>query len=142
MHDTNTNTPNPGALANPLQRRANASTDRLAQVLFRTVTLEEWHREGVELFGEDQTKWRFVCPACGHVQSPEDFEPYKVRGANVHSAYMNCIGRYLPGRSEAFEEGPGPCNYTGGGLFDLRPVIVDIGTARPGRAFEFYREEA
>ncbi len=89
------------------------------------MTLEEWMAEGKRRFGEDMSKWRFVCPACGHVQSPDDFRPHASEGATPDSARQECIGRYLP-RGEAhtiFEKGE-PCNYAAYGLFRLAPLVV------------------
>lgn len=70
-------------------------------------------------------KWRFVCPACGHVQAVEDFRPYKAQGVTADTARFNCIGRYAGAKRRAFGgAGPGPCDYTSGGLLDIRPVVV------------------
>ncbi len=88
-------------------------------------SLEEWLAEGARRFGPDQLKWKFQCPACGHIQAVEDFRPYKDRGVTAETARFNCIGRYMPKPREAFStEGNGPCDYTSGGLFDLRPDII------------------
>src|SRR5215831_13752339 len=46
----------------------------------RELSLEDWEREGNERFGPDKLQWRFQCPNCGHVQTPEDFRQYKDRG--------------------------------------------------------------
>lgn len=89
-------------------------------------TFDEWRTEGVKRFGPEEMAWRFVCPACGHVQTAGDFRPYKAQGATGETVRFNCIGRYLGHRREAFGSGPGPCNYTSGGLFDLRPWVVAV----------------
>lgn len=34
---------------------------------------EDWTADGVRLFGGNMMQWRFVCPACGHVASVEDW---------------------------------------------------------------------
>jgi hypothetical protein len=51
------------------------------------------------------------------------FRDLGVKDPNL--AYFNCIGRY-DGRHGGVQMGtrPGPCNYTGGGLFNLNPVAV------------------
>jgi len=100
-------------------------------------TMDEWLAEGTRRFGPNQLKWRFVCPACGRVQAVEDFRPYKPQGATAESARFNCIGRYAGAQRRAFGgEGPGPCDYTSGGLFDIRPVTVTIdGEAHKSFAF-------
>ena len=46
-------------------------------------TFEEWNAEGARRFGADQMKWRFVCPACGHVAAVQD---WKDAGAPVEAA--------------------------------------------------------
>lgn len=90
--------------------------------LYPIMTREKWHKRGVELFGQDEMKWRFVCPSCGHVASIQD---YKDAGAPQGAVAFSCIGRYLPNARNAFGTGPGPCNYTGGGLIRLNPLCVD-----------------
>ena len=101
----------------------------------------EWIAEGTRLFGQSMLKWRFVCPACGHNQAVEDFRPFKEKGADADSARFNCIGRYSGANPNAGMSGtgkaPGPCNYTSGGLFDLRPVIVVMDDGTEIKAFAF-----
>lgn len=36
-------------------------------------TLEEWRNEATERFGEKTSDWKFICPRCNNVQSPQDF---------------------------------------------------------------------
>lgn len=89
------------------------------------MTHKEWVAEGRRRFGSDSMKWQFVCPACGHVQSVQD---YKDAGAPEGAVGFSCVGRYLNGTPrDAFEAGAGPCNYAGGGLFGLNPLNVDGG---------------
>ena len=90
------------------------------------MTIDQWHAEGRRRFGDEMRKWRFVCPACGHVQAVEDFAAFKhLPGVFPESARFNCIGRYSGSKRRAFGgDGPGPCDYTSGGLFDIRPVTV------------------
>ncbi len=91
------------------------------------MTKEEWIAEGKRLFGDDMLKWRFVCPSCGHIQTPEDFRRYKEKGATPDTAYFNCIGRYDGHENVDMCSGKSPCNYSGGGLFGLNPVKVTNG---------------
>lgn len=63
------------------------------------MTHEEWVAKGKALFGDDMLKWKFVCPGCGHVQTPEDFRAFKDKGATPDSARNECIGRYTTGGS-------------------------------------------
>lgn len=85
----------------------------------------EWEVEAKERFGDNIMNWKFRCPACGHIASVRD---YKNAGAPANAVAYSCIGRYLDESHkvrEAFGEGPGPCNYAGGGLFGLNPTEVD-----------------
>lgn len=89
----------------------------------RTLTKAEWEAEGEHRFGPDRMKWRFVCPVCKHVQTPED---YKAAGAPETAIAFSCVGRWVEGAHKAFERTQnGPCNYAGGGLFRLNPVQID-----------------
>jgi len=101
-------------------------------------TLAEWHAEAERRFGASYQDWKFVCPACGHVQKVIDFRPYKDAGANPNSAYQECIGRYegVP-RSATKESGKGPCDYAGYGLIDLCPVTVVMEDGREIKVFDF-----
>lgn len=86
------------------------------------MTHTEWLSEGERRFGPDQMKWRFVCPACKHVASVQD---YKDAGASMTAVAFSCVGRWMDRPRDAFGDGPGPCNYAGGGLFGLNPLDVD-----------------
>lgn len=100
------------------------------------LTLAAWIDTGTYLFGSNMLDWRFMCPSCGHVQTPRQFQAL---GADVDLAYFNCIGRH-DGVHNAVDIGtkPGPCNYTGGGLFKLSPVMVlDPITEKTQRVFAF-----
>lgn len=94
------------------------------------MTLGEWHADGVRRFGPDEMAWRFVCPACGHVATTAD---WKAAGAPETTVAFSCVGRWAGEKREAFGDGPGPCNYAGGGLIGLNPVAVD----GHGRVFAF-----
>lgn len=95
-----------------------------------TMSHEEWIAEGTRRFGPDMMKWKFVCPACGYVQSVQD---YKDAGAPTNAVAFSCVGRWAPGvgtARQAFSAGmpsvkAGPCDYAGGGLLRLNPLTVD-----------------
>lgn len=95
-----------------------------------------WQNEAVRRFGESPRGWRFKCPCCGHVQSMQDFENLN---ADPNLAYFDCIGRHDGKHFQvAMGTKPGPCNYTGGGLFCLSPVIVKHpATGETIRVFDF-----
>ncbi len=108
-----------------------------------TMTLNDWRRRGALLYGGDQSKWRFRCPVCGHVATPADWE--KV-GAPASAVAFACIGGWMRQRRKAFGSAgePGPCDYSGGGLFAMNPIEV-IGVDAQGRPrtvqmFEFADE--
>ena len=83
----------------------------------------EYLAEAARRFGTDQAAWRFVCPACGHVQSVAD---YQAAGAPEGAIGFSCIGRYLGGAYDWFQ-GTTPCNYTSGGLLRVGGVrLTDL----------------
>lgn len=103
----------------------------------KSLTHAQWLEEGTRRFGPDYMKWKFVCPVCKHVASVQD---YKDAGAPDNAVAFSCIGRYAEVKREAFgkDDGPGPCNYAGGGLFALNPVrIIDFNTC----FFDFAEEK-
>lgn len=103
----------------------------------RAMSLEEWHAEGVRLFGDDEMLWRFECPVCKHVASPAD---YKAAGAHSGDVGYNCIGRWTENpmkglactKPEPGDSKSPPCDYTAGGLFSFNPIRVQLpdGTSR------------
>ncbi len=99
------------------------------------MTLAEWQAEGRRRFGEDSNNWKFVCPICGRVASAQD---WRDAGADDGEIAFSCIGRRIDGSREAFgHTGPGPCNYTGGGLFALNPIAVNFPNGLSMNAFAF-----
>lgn len=117
------------------------------------MTHKEWLAEAERRFGPDPMKWRFVCPACKHVASVQD---WKDAGAPDTAAAVSCVGRWkgcrrdaLGLKPEAIErgelppaEGPGPCNYAGYGLFMLNPVMIEHEDGTFTSAFAFAEAEA
>ncbi len=82
-------------------------------------TKEEWLKKGEKLFGKDKMKWKFICPSCKHIQTPEDFKQFKDKGANPNTAYQDCIGRWTGGLN-----GLHKCDWASYGLF-CGPDFVD-----------------
>lgn len=103
----------------------------------RVMSIGEWLAEGEKRFGPSRLKWKFKCPACGWVQAVEDFRPYKHLGATAETARFNCIGRYQGARRPAFGRGDGPCDYTSGGLFDLRTLSIRTADGQLHKTFDF-----
>lgn len=91
------------------------------------MTKEEWEARGTELFGPDQMTWRFVCPSCGNVQSVEGFKAFRDQGVQPSTAYFSCIGRWDGHMDNDAFGGKSPCNYAGGGLLRINPVLVKDG---------------
>lgn len=99
-----------------------------------TMTKLEWLAEGKRRFGDDLMSWRFVCPSCGHVATPMD---WKAAGAAEGEVAFSCVGRHLDAPSDAFGCGPGPCNYAGGGLFQINPIEVVYSDGSSDHVFAF-----
>jgi hypothetical protein len=100
-------------------------------------TIDEWLAEGERLFGQNMLEWKFVCPSCGHVQTPEDFRPHKDKGSTPDSARFSCIGRYDGHMDTDMCSGKSPCNYTSGGLFKLAPITVIDADGKKFSCFAF-----
>lgn len=100
-------------------------------------TLEEWIKEGTKRFGTDKTKWKFVCPMCGHVQTQQDFIDMK----SELNAYYCCIGRVTM-KGTAKKEGTNGCNWTAGGLFATagKGNVVITPEGKEVDVFAFYEE--
>jgi hypothetical protein len=90
----------------------------------RTITVEEWEAEGAQLFGENIKEWKFKCPVCGHVATPND---WRAARAPFGAIAFSCLGRWKKGVG---------CDYAGGGLFRLNPVMVKYPEGEVG-CFEF-----
>jgi hypothetical protein len=86
------------------------------------MTNAEWQGEGIRRFGEDRMQWKFICPSCGAVMSVQD---YQDAGAPEGAVAFNCIGRYTGAARTILSPGEGPCNYAGGGLFQLNPIDIE-----------------
>jgi hypothetical protein len=105
----------------------------------RTCTLDEFIAEAEHLFGPDRMNWKFVCPGCGHVASAQD---YKNVGAPEGAVGFSCIGRFLENcRDWLTGIGPGPCNYTQGGLFGISPVKIIAHDGKLHYYFELAKPE-
>lgn len=108
------------------------------------LTSDEWKALGTKLFGEDMLEWKFICPICKHVQTPNDFKKYKDRGATPFDALHMCIGRYMPKEeiALAFGDNKGkkitsPCDYAAFGLFRVAPYHVTISDEEDVWCFAF-----
>jgi hypothetical protein len=88
-------------------------------------------------FGADAKAWRFVCPSCGHVASVADWQ---AAGAGEGEIAFSCVGRALGSSEKIFTKSGGPCNYAGGGLFAVNPLLVVMPGGRERPAFAFASE--
>lgn len=95
------------------------------------VTLEQWEAEGERLYGKNRLEWRFRCPTCGHIQTPQEF---KAAGIGPHAAYQSCASRYGLG-------GKSTCKWTVGGLLITGGRYVIDARYRPRLIFEFADKE-
>ena len=87
-----------------------------------TMTHDSWESEGVRRFGKIKNDWKFVCPACGFVQS---VKMCLEAGMEESAIGYSCIGRFWgSGTPKAFGGDSVPCNYAGGGLFRLQPLRI------------------
>lgn len=58
-------------------------------------TLDEWRTEAKERFGDKTTNWKFICPSCGNVQSPQTFVGVGCTPEEaVNRVYQECTGRH------------------------------------------------
>ena len=103
------------------------------------ISLKEWEAEGKKLFGDDKLNWKFVCPNCGNVQTPEEFRQFKDKGAEPSHAYFSCIGRFMDNCKGTMGNKISPCNYTQGGLFILSQIIVTDEKGEQHKVFDFLR---
>lgn len=88
------------------------------------ITRAEWEAKGLELFGADLTKHRFVCPSCGNEMSMErartEFAQHMPAfKAGNYRIEQECVGRHVPGVG---------CDWAAYGLF-RGPLLVrdDVG---------------
>ena len=102
------------------------------------VGMEQWVAEGIQLFGEDKSKWKFICPNCGNIQTGEDFRKIHVDPSG--KVYFSCIGRFMThGEVGDIGDKISPCNYTLGGLLVFtNTFITNDGDEEPTPVFEFY----
>lgn len=105
------------------------------------MTKEEWEAKGTELFGKDRFDWKFKCPSCGYIASVRQ---WKDVGAGSGEIAFSCIGRRKVNSHEAFTANAvngGPCNYAGGGLFRLNPVVVTVDGDEVVELFAFAEDD-
>lgn len=89
--------------------------------------VSEWLDEGKQRFGEDFKKWRFICPACGHINVADEFV---AAGGDINNSYQECIGR-LTGKGSPQKGDSSGCNWAAYGFLGTlgkgRIVITEEG---------------
>lgn len=103
-------------------------------------TYFEWIQEGQKRFGEDFKKWKFVCPACGHIQSVEDFVNL---GLDPNSAFQECIGRHNGNAKPANKHSVNGCDWCSYGLFGTlgKGILVHLESGEQTEIFDFAQAE-
>ena len=111
--------------------------------IMKTITQDEFLAEAKARFGSNTRDWKFVCPACGTVQSVQQLlDAVLASGGtkdDVHGYIgFSCIGRFTGQgdagiaahhRGEKWDKG---CNWTLGGLFRIHTLEVLLdGKPRP-----------
>lgn len=82
-------------------------------------TLKEWRAEAENRFGSNTEAWRFVCPACGRINTGREFRELD---AEPNDMYQTCIGRHNGKGAEGAKHKPGTpppefgCNWAAFGL--------------------------
>jgi hypothetical protein len=98
------------------------------------ISAADWKKAAKERYGDNPLLWRFRCPSCGHVASVGD---WKSAGANEGAIAFSCVGGWTGGRDAFGKEGAGPCNYAGGGLFRISPILVTDEDEHEHLVFDF-----
>lgn len=102
-----------------------------------TMTQDELVAAARERFGDDATKWAFVCPNCGDVATVQDF----IDAGKPNAAGQECIGRSKGALSGPPTEDSGRsiaergCDWTAYGLLG-GPVEVTLPNGKVVRSFE------
>ena len=103
-------------------------------------TRAEWEAKGLELFGEDKTRWVFRCPTCGNEMSIRramaEFPELKGKGWAPES---ECIGRYIDTPVARMAHSGKRCDWCAYGLF-YGPVGVEMDDGKIVHAFDFAGE--
>lgn len=80
----------------------------------KVIIYEDWITALKIRFGKDPKNWAFKCPACGNIQTCNDFIEAGISDPESN-VYFNCIGRYVKGKG---------CDWTLGGFFSIHKVSV------------------
>ena len=101
----------------------------------KTYTIDEWMAEGKKRFGKDVKQWKFVCPQCKTVQTPQDLLDAGVPKDQLDGFIgFSCIGRFTKDKG---------CDWTLGGLFHIHEssIVFPKENNRNRAVFEFAQEK-
>lgn len=106
------------------------------------ISHEDWQTEAVKRYGTDCDNWKFRCPSCLNVMTPKMYLELGIKSGMSESSVVkmmafSCVGRLMDKPQEIFQKGKGFCNYAGGGLFGLNPILVKFPEGKEGRFFDF-----
>ena len=99
-----------------------------------TIALADWQ---AEMGRRGKLDCRFVCPACGHTASPND---WRVAGADPQRAPQECIGRLrlVTETGMLVSAPPGGCDWAAFGFLDICTVHLQLpGKEKPVPVFAF-----
>lgn len=113
----------------------------------KKMTQAEFHDEAKRRFGDNPRDWKFVCPACGTVQSVQELTDALVAAGKppedveLYIAF-SCIGRFTGQRDEGIaahgcgEKWDKGCNWTLGGFFQIHTLEVTMPGGKNRPTFE------
>jgi hypothetical protein len=99
----------------------------------------DWQLEAVKRYGMYDSNWKFRCPSCHSTMTAglyRELAGDKAEAVQVMIGY-SCVGRLMENPTTIFQKGKGFCNYAGGGLFGLNPILVKFPDGKEGRFFDF-----
>ncbi|GAA1075700.1 MULTISPECIES: VVA0879 family protein [Bacillati] len=103
-------------------------------------TLDKWRVEARERFGDKGANWKFVCPSCGNVRSPQDFINAGCSEAEASRlSYQGCIGRIAHAGMKVEAKS---CNWSAYGLLGTmgKGRIVITPDGQETEVFDFAKE--
>ena len=97
-------------------------------------THDEWVASAVRLYGKDPRKWRFMCPACGTVATPEQ---HIGLGGDLQDGPVVCIKRTH--KLAVDNDVRADCDWTAYGLLGTlgRGRVVRNPDGRSDEVFDF-----
>jgi len=92
----------------------------------KTMSIEDFRKEGLKRFGDKLKNWRFICPVCSTIQSGEDLHKAGIDKDKVQDYLgFSCIGRWTDAGPYKDGDPPGKgCNWTLGGLIRIHKLEI------------------